>query len=217
MSPILFNTQMVKAILEGRKTTTRRIVKGNVQDLNVIGSSSSDGVNFNHIAFGYGNIKDINSVDIKERVKAPYLPEDILYVRETWKITTIMDNGYISFGYKTDVEDYKEVKVKMNRYYDLVKYRDKNGWQPSIFMPKEAARIYLKVTEVRAERLKDITDDGIKAEGITEEFPPYAEGKFKELWNNTLKKEEREIYGWNADPWVWVIEFERIYKGDENV
>ena len=84
-------------------------------------------------------------------------------------------------------------------------------------MPKEAARIWLKVTEVRAERLKDITHVDIIMEGVMPEYLNSRSGEktredFIRLWNSTVKKSELEIYGWNANPWVWVIEFERCEK-----
>ncbi|NRT76326.1 hypothetical protein [Clostridium beijerinckii] len=207
--PILFNTEMVKAILEGRKLTTRRIVKGNVQELNIIGSCSNDGVNFNYVSFGNGNINDIKSVEIKERIKAPYLPGDILYVRETWMMQSMSNSDKkAKFLFKAEPnERLKEVILSSDRYEDLIKYAYKNGWQPSLFMPKEAARIFLKVTDVRVERIQDITEEQIKKEGIREEFPPLAEDAFRELWDSTTKD-----YKWSLNPWVWVIEFERIEK-----
>lgn len=209
--PILFNTEMVQAILEGRKTTTRRIVKGNIKDLNLIGSCSSDGVNFNYVSFGHGNIKDINSVDIKERVKAPYLPGDILYVRETWMISNpfgdfARDNMTAEYMYKAGYAKGKRIPITRENEKNL------GAWKPSIHMPKEAARIFLKVTDVRVERLKDITEDQIKKEGIKEEFPPLAEDRWIELWDSTLKKQQFDVYSWEANPWVWVIEFEKIKK-----
>ncbi|MCE5221882.1 MAG: hypothetical protein LLF98_11645 [Clostridium sp.] len=209
--PILFNTEMVKAIWEGRKTTTRRLVKGNVQKLNIIGSSSSDGVNFNYVSFGYGNINDINSVNIKERVKAPYLPGDILYVRETWMISNpfgdfAKDNRTAEYMYKAGYAKGKRIAITREMEKKL------GAWKPSIHMPKVAARIFLKVTGIRAEKLQDITENQIRQEGIKEEFPPLAQDEFRDLWNSTLKKEQLKIYGWNANPYVWVIEFEVIKK-----
>lgn len=157
--PILFNTEMVKAILEGRKTTTRRIIKGNIKDLNLIGSCSSDGVNFNYVSFGHGNITDINSIDIKERVKAPYLPGDIIYVRETWcdvekdfKKDNDIDLGNCKYIFKVD--DNGEEHPLIEGYV--------KRWRPSIHMPKKASRIFLKITDVRVERIQDITEDQIK-------------------------------------------------------
>lgn len=212
--PILFNTEMVQAILEGRKKTTRRIVKGNITDLNLIGSCSSDGVNFNYVSFGHGNIKNINSVDIKERVKAPYLPGDILYVRETWCDRWLPDGflqGKDRYGYKAD-------GIPTYGYWGNDNQCKNNVWIPSIHMPKQAARIFLKVTDVRVEKLQDITEEQSKSEGAY--MPCYKVGTgeltsdsvtlFSVIWDGTLKKEQFEMYRWNANPWVWVIDFEEV-------
>ncbi|NFI05944.1 hypothetical protein FC959_16550 [Clostridium botulinum] len=227
MKPILFNTAMVQAILEGRKTCTRRVVKGNVKDLNVIGISSNDGVNFNSVSFGYGNINDINSVEIKERVKAPYMPGDILYIRETWKqYEKRMGSGEQChlkkfFGYKADEDN----PNNPSEFYE-------GNWKPSIHMPKDAARIFLKVTDVRVERLSDMEEEDYFKEGVRtytkdgkvnkfavnedqynwKDMPRNIQKPFFDLWNSTLKKEQLNQYGWNANPWVWVIEFERCEK-----
>ncbi len=82
----------------------------------------------------------------------------------------------------------------------------KPGWRPNENMPHEAARIFLRVTDVRVERVQDIDDDGVVAEGLNIGDP------FDELWNSTIKPADRDLYGWDANPWVWVIEFERISR-----
>ena len=122
----------------------------------------------------------------------PYSPGDILYVRETF----FRDVGrYLYKANYSDTEkfyrDGKEVAIK---------------WRPSIHMPREAARIFLRVTDVRVERLQDIDDDGVAAEGFEIGAP------FDELWDSTIKKADHALYGWEANPWVWVIEFERISR-----
>ncbi len=85
-------------------------------------------------------------------------------------------------------------------------------------MPKEAARIWLKVMDVRVERLQDITEEQAQAEGCSSGMltgPCSARWKFEELWNSTLKKPDLDLYSWDANPWVWVIEFERCEKPEE--
>ena len=136
--------------------------------------------------------------------KAPYQPGDILYVRETWKKAP---NGYYYY------ESWQRSDVA-----DITK------WYPSIHMPKEAARIWLKVTDVSVERLQDITLDGCHREGINIETSAVTDGetlnrnhdfsleKFEILWDSTVKKSDLDRYGWDAIPWVWVIEFERCEK-----
>jgi hypothetical protein len=87
--------------------------------------------------------------------------------------------------------------------------------RPSIHMPKEAARIWLKVTDVRVEQLQDITEEQAQAEGCTSGMltgPCAARQQFEEIWNSTVKKSDTERYGWKANPWVWVIEFEQCEK-----
>lgn len=205
MKPILFNTAMVQAILSGKKTTTRRIVKGNINDLDLIGTGSSKcNDTFDTTLFGKLDKEKVWNSDVKERVKAPYMPGDILYVRETWKqYEKRVGRGNQChlekfYGYKTDESNPKNP----SEFYD-------GNWKPSIHMPKVAARIFLKVIGVRVERLQDIAEQGIKAEGITEEWPPHAMDKFQELWDSTTKE-----YKWRLNPWVWVIEFERIEKSE---
>ncbi|WP_455797450.1 hypothetical protein [Clostridium butyricum] len=206
MKPILFNTAMVQAILDSRKTTTRRIIKVNT-DLDFIGCSSTGG-DFDTASFGKGCYEKILDAKIIERVKAPYMPGDIIYVRETWGISNPL--GDFAMNNRTAEYVYKAGYSKGERI-PMVREQEKNlgVWKPSIHMPKDAARIFLKVTSARVERLQDITEDGIRAEGITEEWPPHAMDKFRKLWDSTTKE-----YRWETNPWVWVIEFERIEKSE---
>lgn len=92
-------------------------------------------------------------------------------------------------------------------------------WHPSIHMPREAARIFLRVTDVRVERLQKIDGHGVLAEGVDNGHSNPAMGKrwenmqlmaFPALWDSTIKPAARDLYGWDANPWVWVIEFEQI-------
>lgn len=197
--PILFNTQMVRAILDGRKTCTRRIVKPQP-------------------TAHYG----------AQCIKPPYQPGDILYVRETWSLRFDGEKYF----YKADKNTSREEKR-------LLDYNDVK-WRPSIHMPKEAARIWLKVTNVRVERLQEITEAQTEEEGFL--FTPpclhrtgenycdidgpcgskikycdMSAGELfgKVLWDSTIKKSDIDIYGWDVNPWVWVIEFERCEKPKE--
>lgn len=194
MKPILFNTEMVQAILDSRKTTTRRIIKVN-NSLEFMG-------------FKEGKALLGKGCCIHETIKAPYMPGDILYVRETWGISNSL--GDFARNNRTAEYVYKAGYSKGERI-PMVREQEKNlgVWKPSIHMPKDVARIFLKVTSARVERLQDITEDGIRAEGITEEWPPHAMDKFQELWDSTTKE-----YKWRLNPWVWVIEFERIEKSE---
>ena len=202
IKPILFNTEMVRAILDGRKTCTRRICK----DANECTVPDMDFYNADKRTYAVHNFADkkhTEQLSIAERT-CPICPGDILYVRETWKKAP---NGYYYY------EDWQR-----NDIADVTK------WKPSIHMPKEAARIWLKVTGVRMERLQEITEVGIQKEGV-EVDPKECAGKFdfiselfllfQRLWNSTIKKSDIDRYGWDANPWVWVIEFERCEKQEE--
>lgn len=191
IKPILFNTEMVRAILDGRKDATRRIVKGYIPDDAVWGYTAFTPKGYiscrGTFADGYKGIF----------FKLPCESGDILYVRETWKKAP---NGYYYY------EDWQKDDIA-----------DVTKWKPSIHMPKEAARIWLKVTDVRVERLQDITSEQISREGVEVEYPHVLNGEekryaFSTLWNSTIKKSDLDRYGWNANPWVWVIEFERCEK-----
>ena len=196
--PILFNTEMVRAILDGRKSCTRRIVK---HDVKAILNSPYH--------------KEHPEVEDKQIISKlcmpPYQIGDILYVRETWY------KGLERYMYRADYSDTEKF------------YRDgkeiEMKWHPSLHMPKDAARIFLRVTNVRVERLQEITEDEAVKEGIYQSNckecnAPFGcdacpdEGYneidgFADLWNSTIKKSDLDRYGWDANPWVWVIEFER--------
>lgn len=208
IKPILFNTEMVRAILDGRKTCTRRVIKlpENMDGVPVGKSGDSN----NPLGFMYpGCIK-----------RPPYQPGDILYVRETLCGLPVNEAGHMRghpvYYYRADG--------------DLRPEEWRGKWSPSIHMPKEAARIWLKVTNVSVERLQDITEDGAKAEGakqcyeqintienkpvtyLAEDYKGYYVLGFKSVWNSTIKKSDLDRYGWDANPGVWVIEFERCEK-----
>ena len=189
--PILFNTEMVKVILDGRKTCTRRLVK-------FLPGKNPQWTGY--IKDGLMLYNGKNELCIR---KAPYQPGDILYVRETW----CSAYGGEKYFYLADKLTNREERSLLN--YDDVK------WHPSIHMPKGAARIWLKVIDVRIERLQDITETQAQAEGCNSGLlagPCTARGQFEKLWNPTIKKSDTDRYGWSVNPWVWVIEFEMCEK-----
>lgn len=208
IKPILFNTEMVRAILDGKKTCTRRIVKGAIPDDAMWGYTM-------FTPKGCVSCRGVYADEYGEKFfRLPYQQGDILYVRETWQ-----------FLYELD--DNEQPVEETGKYYyaatDITlfnTYVDENGvkhdyvpWRPSIHMPKEAARIWLKVTDVRVERLQDMTDDDAEAEGCFD-YTSTALG-FPDVWDSTIKKSDLDRYGWDANPWVWVIEFERCDKPKE--
>lgn len=199
MKPILFNTEMVRTILDGRKTVTRRVIKPRYRD---------DECGWTVCINSYSHlVDDVAYTDgdgaCTRSMKPPYQVGNILYVRETWREY----NGKYFF------------KANEPKEYD--DYKTSPKWKPSIHMPKEAARIFLKVTDVRVERLQDMKTVDFQKEGMQANSIPdwwnIIEQKFRKLWDSTVPKKDLEQYGWDANPWVWVIEFERFEKGRENV
>lgn len=223
IKPILFNTEMVRANLDGRKNCTRRLVKTRRKDACgfYVTRKKTDGT------FAGIYEYDENESVFDNPLEPLYQPGDILYVRETvWQKT----------GHYLDV-DGETKAVWCNEFkYVATDEKPETGWnyswvkRPSIHMPKEAARIWLKVTDVRVERLQDITPNGAESEGVgnlfyddigygeknygTEVDPEYgiAKEQFAWLWESTIKKSDIDRYGWDANPYVWVISFERCEK-----
>jgi hypothetical protein len=191
MKPILFSTPMVLAILDGRKTQTRRIVK----------PQPSSGIRKS--VFVKSGLEDGHGREIKPR----YQPSDILWVRETW---AEVSSGIIE--YKATYKEPYTGSAEIDHVGNKIK------WRPSIHMPREAARIFLRVKNVRVERLRDITEEDARDEGILLSygasdkrvcrFQNYRDA-FRALWDDLNKKRG---YGWNMNPWVWVVEFEHMSK-----
>ena len=195
IKPVLFNTEMVRAILDGRKNCTRRLVKPQPDEKHTypLGFVTDSTEKKDVGCFGFSINEYGGSI---QYAKPQYQPGDILYVRETWKKAP---NGYYYY------EDWQR-----NDIADVTK------WKPSIHMPKEAARIWLKVTNVRVERLQDITVEDALAEGMDKYIRLNGEldensiiTSFIGIWNSTIKKSDLDRYGWDANPYVWPIEFER--------
>lgn len=204
IKPILFNTDMVRAILDGRKTVTRRILA----EKDMLDKKwGLDREPYLHKGKWYYDEQTAVDDSRTNELTPKYHPGDILYVRETWNYNPLNE-----YGNETERYIYKAT-------YDG--HAGEVGWRPSIHMPKEAARIWLKVTNVRVERLRDITTDQAEAEGVEIENdyrPLNGEEKlyaFSQLWAGTVKEADIERYGWESNPWVWVIEFERRVKPQE--
>lgn len=211
IKPILFNTEMVRAVLDGRKICTRRLVK------------FLPGENPQWTGYIRDGLMLYNGKNEPCIRKAPYQPGDILYVRETW-------------GYPIALNSDKQYVFRADEVAESGFKNDSHIWHPSIHMPKEAARIWLKVTGVRAERLQEITEEQASAEGTNpwDEacyenngwHPTFSDPDsggepniidgFHKLWDSTIKKNDLGSYGWDANPWVWVIEFERCEKPELN-
>lgn len=190
--PILFNTDMVQAILDDRKTETRR----KAEFLN--------GKNPNWTGYVCDGLMLYNGTN-EPCIKLPrYKVGDYLYVRETWSEWT---DGYV---YKAWTSPFPQP----GRYPDKMM-----KWHPSIHMPKEAARIFLRVTDVRLERLKDMKLDNFLAEGVAirpEAFNDpenaywQAREIFSSIWDSTIPKKDLDKYGFEANPWELTYGFERV-------
>lgn len=217
IKPILFNTEMVRAILDGRKTCTRRVIKPQPQSglcytyagghKDCIGKWTYPNRGA-HKLWGeeYKLPENIKDEELSKRWNPPYHTDDILYVRETWS------EGYEDGTYIYRADD---------KLADLPTFKESSKliYHPSIHMPKEAARIWLKITDVRVERLQEISAESALAEGADKYI--HTNGGLDEnmtitsfigIWNSTIKKSDLDRYGWDANPWVWVIEFERCEK-----
>lgn len=218
LKPILFSTEMVRALLEGRKTVTRRVVKPQPEGRPVPVTKDSCWP-------GYFAIQGTERV-----VRPPYQPGDVLYVRETFRVDCLSDIvGSGRVQYKAD-GSYADIYFEAARYDMMRRAQSKPGWRPNENMPREAARIFLRVNNVRVERLQDITEEDAKAEGAQKMYPytdpetgktaflvhddgTYRIGFFR-IWDSVIKPKDRVAYCWESTPWVWVIEFERIKKED---
>lgn len=227
IKPILFHTEMVRAILEGRKSCTRRLVKPQPDGKHTfpLGFVTDSTEKKEVGCFGFGIDECGGSI---KYVKPPYQPGDILYVRETWERFECWNCDGDERG-NCPKEPKKSVLNKTCGCYMYRATDEISGdakWHPSIHMPKEAARIWLKVTNVRVERLQECGEGwciDIEKEGIAtpqdpilyisdDAFNDALRMEFQKTWDSTIKKSDLDRYGWNANPWVWVIEFERCDK-----
>lgn len=224
IKPILFNTEMVRAILDGRKTCTRRVAK-NVPDHTHRIEPVYENGRFQFDCFYSSYVAALDAdADFCMPCFPPYQQGDILYVRETWG--TYSKNWWEAdyFMYRADYPN----EATTYTYSDGI-VCDLPKWHPSIHMPKEAARIWLRVTDVRVERLQECGEGwciDIEKEGIAtpqdpilyisdDAFHDALRMEFQKTWDKTIKKSDLDRYGWNANPWVWVIEFERCEKPEE--
>ena len=190
--PIIFSTPMVRAILDGRKTHTRRYVK-----LQFLDGYNPEWTGYKPV-FEYGKffLAGSNGEPATKQVKPPFQPGDRLWVRETWGKD---DNGEYVYRANCGLTEDDSFPPSMFR------------WKPSIHMPKAAARIWLKVNAVWVDKVQNISEDEARAEGCLPLLDRYgvvmiaARGVYHARWDQGYA---RRGYGWGANPWVWVIEFE---------
>lgn len=212
MKPILFSTPMVQAILAGRKTQTRRAVK-------VTGNFAPE--TYRIVGNTHNPDNPLGLIYVGGIHRPRYHPGDILWVRETWCHLYDLDDddqcilGTGKYYYLAD----NPVKFPYNHFLrDDGTYRDYPAWRPSIHMPRAAARLFLRVTNVRVERINDISDEDACAEGCADAngypicpgnkgatLPHTAIQAYMWLWNDINSKRG---HIWANNPWVWVYEFE---------
>lgn len=208
--PILFSTPMVEAILTERKTMTRRIVKPQPPDeaKTLCGPKTYEPIAIDKDGEMYPGSPVYGAYDENGEwgTKCPYQPGDHLYVRETWTYLGTDKENNPCFAFKAN-----SPHLQNNMYIK---------WRPSIHMPKKAARIWLEVTDVRVERLQDITPNDIAAEGLPSYIIPPGHKHynnvcgekwlgyewFRDLWDSFNSKRG---HGWETNPWVWVVEFSK--------
>lgn len=217
--PILMSAPMVRAILDDTKTQTRRVVKQQPPAIvSTVYRPFTDEPNNWH---GYG------ADAIHWYGRCPYgAPGDRLWVRETWNGPLVSVERWESVNSPSEIEKPEHCRYAADggnppEYLDA----DENlrrGWRPSIFMPRWASRITLEVTGVRVERLQDISEADAISEGVTarerggvrmffvgtEAAGTTAAGCYQQLWASL-----NGPGSWDANPWVWVVEFERIEEG----
>ncbi len=216
--PILFSGEMVRAILDGRKTQTRRVI--NPQPI-------ADG-----LYYEYKDIPWLKTGDPFPFIGhlCPYgTTNDLLWVRETWRAVEL-DNGNDGILYKADnhFKSIENSQAAADLWCDA--YADRkygNKWRPSIFMPRWASRILLDVTDVQVERIQEISDGDAIKEGIQDvchcgdyveghgyhsghgavSMPGWATENFSSLWDSI--NAERG-HSWESNPWVWVVSFKVV-------
>lgn len=224
--PLLYSTPMVQAILQGRKTMTRRLAAVPVGDHHGIDIMDwhlskhpyqEDGKWLYRVQ---SEVDDSDTFDLKPKYGKP---GDFIWVRETWGVGCRPDpfQGWVDgIEYKADekyIDDIESLPLHLYEGFDYSKYEG-GGWRPSIHMPKAIARIWLRVTDVKVERLQDISEDDAIAEGvekINDGAFPYkhyggstascadAKTSFRTLWLEINGDES-----WDLNPFVWVISFE---------
>ena len=222
MKPIFFNTEMVRAILDGRKTTTRRVLKPKYKD-DEYGFEILTNRHTGQLLRVEKTDESGDTFDDMRVISPPHQPGDILYVRETWeRLECCCCEGDFT-GECFNTPDDKDGCYVYKASHEIT---GDARWCPSIHMPKEAARLFLRVTDVRIERLQNIDNEGARAEGCDGRCSEPHDGalsdwiqeydfsveKFITTWDSTIKKSVLDRYGWNANPWVWVFELKKISK-----
>ena len=223
--PIIFSTPMVKAILAGKKSITRRVIKKKYENTDIEWFTNKYGtrlVEMQNDAPSGVNSEGKKWTQLKgcREIKCPYgQPGDILWVRETWAIHDLMlkpkklNPNNEAWFYKRKFSPEMVPHVVYAADYPIGSW--KGAWRSSRYMPKVAARLFLKVKDIRVERLQGITEEDAEKEGsegfwADKETGIWCSAKdnFRvNIWDSINSKRG---YGWDINPWVWVVEFERV-------
>lgn len=187
--PVLFSGPMVRAILEGRKTQTRRVIK-------------PEPTHFNYfkVPANGGDLRQWPITPHGDNIDCPYGSRgDRLWVKETWRVF-----GGREYEYQ---QHHPSVQYRANEFADF----EQKVWRPSIFMPRWASRIILEITDVRCERLQDISEEDAIAEGCEpigneNNLDRYRSG-YMHLWNSINASRG---FGWDTNPFVWCLTFRRV-------
>ena len=222
--PILFSGAMVRAILDGKKTQTRRVVKFR-NGRHIVAAPEHDGV-FEWWPVDHGGIVVKQSREVMLR-ECPYgVVGDRLWVRESWAIKNWTDKECTDMGFANAPQHPTEVylgtptravhRANWQPEFDGHIPECVQKWKPSIHMPRWASRLTLELTGVRVEQVQDISESDAKAEGVEAlgsavvvrgPNPFYYRDEYSSLWNSLNAKRG---YGWDENPWVWVLEFRRV-------
>lgn len=233
---IILTAQEVQAILDGRKTMFRVPVKDSmVQSIpwNELNRSMNTPPHQHDNGKFYIELQSAVDDTRHLEIKPPWQPGDVLWVKETWRDRWGMAYANFGTGNAYPIDDVREIEYRAggNGFFmngcnlcldePTVKWLEWSKWRSSNQMPRAAARIFLKVTNVRAERLQEITEEDAMDEGVKDPYdyqhPDYYEqphmrgleinkSAFAGLWDSLNAKRG---YGWDVNPWVWVVEFER--------
>jgi hypothetical protein len=222
IKPKLFTTESVQAILDGRKTQHRDVAK-----VSFLEGYNPQWTGYRPvIEYGKFFLEGSKHTIATKEVKLPYQPGDILWVREKWRERWGEAYANYGSGEAYPIDDVREIEYEAggNGFFmgacnlcpdePTIKFGEWEKWRPSIHMPKAVCRFWLKVKSVQVERLKDIMEEDAEREGVKAYGPNNCSGTsariaFAEIWDTLY---EKQGYGWDSNPWVWVIEFERTDK-----
>jgi len=227
MKPVVLDTMMVRAILDDRKVSITQIVEpqpeGVIAPEEGFVNICEDGTVVGRQRYLDDFSHDVEVYSIDFPVKSEINIGDVLYVQEKWKYKP----REIELGHTTgDIsEQIKESDEFIYYETDMMPHLLDMKWEPASSMPQKAARIFLKVTDVMAERLQDITFEQMVKEGfkdiditssIETQIGQYLNscGQFKKLWNDTTKEQDLVKYSWETNPWIWLREVERCEKSE---